>query len=161
METKKLIKGICYNAIACALYVALVYLFWFMSYESVQFRIAEILIFLVLINKKYTIGVTLGCVIANLLGPFGLMDALFGGLATLSACLLIVLCKKAWLALIFVPTCNILVGIEIAIIYHLTLGPAVISTLWVMFGEVVVTALGLLIYYLIHKREFIHYLGDF
>ena len=156
------IKSICYNAIVCALYVALVYLFYFMSYEAVQFRIAEILIFLVLINKKYTIGITMGCFIANLLGPFGIIDAVVGGAATLLSCILIVLCKKAWLGVIFIPVSNILVGIEIALIDHLTFTPAVITTLWVMLGEVVVAALGLGIYYLIIKKEkFIGFIGDF
>ena len=161
MENKNLIKTICYNAIVAALYVALVYLFYFMSFEAVQFRIAEILIFLVLINKKYTIGITLGCFIANILGPFGIIDAVVGSFATLLSCILIVICKKAWLGVIWIPVANILVGIEIALINHLTFGAAVITTLWVMLGEVVVAALGLGIYYLLRKKKFIGVIGDF
>ena len=156
----KVIRSICYNAIVCALYVMLVFIFGFMSYEALQFRIAEILIFLILINKKYQIGLTAGCFIANIIGPLGLIDAIVGALATLIACNLIHLCKKPWLMLIFLPISNILVGLEIAYIYALELIPAIISTLWIMLSELIMAVLALIIYYLLRKKNFIKYLGD-
>ena len=161
MENKSIIKTICYNAIVCALYVGLVFALGFMSYEALQLRVAEVLIFLVLVNKKYTIGITLGCFIANLIGPFGIIDAVVGGFATFLSCILIVLCKKAFLAVIFIPTCNILVGLEIAFIDHLDFYGGLIATLWVMLGELVVAILGLIIYYLLKDKKFMIFLGDY
>ena len=94
MHIQKTIKSITYNAIVCALYVIMVFALGFMSYNSLQIRLAEILILLVLINKKYTIGVSLGCFIANLIGPFGLIDAVIGGTATLLSCIFVYKFKK-------------------------------------------------------------------
>ena len=160
MNTNKVIRSICYNAIVCALYVMLVFIFSFMSYEALQLRIAEILIFLVLINKKYQIGLTLGCFIANIIGPLGLIDAIVGGTSTLIACNLIHLCKKPWLMLIFLPLSNILVGLEIAFIYALDFIPALISILWIMLSELIMASLALVIYYIFRKKNFMKFLGD-
>ena len=54
-----------------------------LSYMGVQFRISEILVLLAIFDPLYIGGLTLGCLIANLLGPNGPMDVLFGTLATL------------------------------------------------------------------------------
>lgn len=52
------------------------------SFGAVQFRIAEMLNFTAFYNRKYIIGVTLGCVIANFFGN-GWVDVLVGGGSTL------------------------------------------------------------------------------
>ncbi|MGH2268943.1 QueT transporter family protein [Streptococcus uberis] len=52
------------------------------SYGMYQFRVAEMMNFLALFNKKYIIAVTLGCMIANFYS-FGLIDVFVGGGSTL------------------------------------------------------------------------------
>ncbi|CQR25672.1 citrulline cluster-linked gene [Streptococcus varani] len=52
------------------------------SYGAYQFRIAEMMNFLAFYNRKYIIGVTIGCMIANLIG-FGWIDVFVGGSSTL------------------------------------------------------------------------------
>lgn len=153
MKTRKTIRSITFNAIVCALYVILVFVLGFMSFNSIQVRLAEILILLVLFNKKYTIGITLGCFIANLLGPFGLLDAFIGGLATLLSCLFLCIAKKPLLSIIIVPVCNILVGFELAYIYSFNFEAFLINTLWVMIGEAIAMTVGYIIYKIIIKNE--------
>ncbi len=153
MHIKKTIKSITYNAIVCALYVIMVFALGFMSYNAIQVRLAEILILLVLINKKYTIGVTLGCFIANLIGPFGLLDALVGGIATLLSCIFVSLAKKPIFSIIIVPVCNILVGFELAYIYSFNIQALIINTLWVMLGEAIAMTVGYIIFKYISKNE--------
>lgn len=153
MNIQKTIKSITYNAIVCALYVIMVFAFGFMSYNAIQVRLAEILILLVLINKKYIIGISLGCFIANLIGPFGLLDAVVGGCATLLSCIFVVLAKKPFFSIIIVPLCNILVGLELAYIYSFNLEALLINTLWVMLGEVIAMTIGYIIFKSFFKNE--------
>ena len=162
MRTQKAIREISFNAIVSALHVILVFSLGFMSYNALQVRLAEVLILLVLINKKYTVGITLGCFIANLIGPFGLIDAFVGGVATLLSCTLVSACKKPSLSIIIVPVCNILVGLELAYIYSFNFSAFLINTLWVMLGEAIAMIVGVIIFKLINKNEdLIKTIGDF
>ena len=74
-------------AMIAALYTAVSLLLAPLSYGAVQVRIAEALTLLPVFSPDAIIGVTLGCLLTNLLGssPF---DAVFGTLATLIAALL-------------------------------------------------------------------------
>ena len=51
------------------------------SYGAYQFRVSEMLVFLAFYNRKYIIGLTAGCMIANLYS-FGLIDVFVGGSQT-------------------------------------------------------------------------------
>ena len=77
--TKKLTR----TAIIAAIYAVITVAVAPLSYMGVQFRISEILVLLAIFDPLYIGGLTLGCLIANLLGPNGPMDVLFGTLATL------------------------------------------------------------------------------
>ena len=153
MKSNELIKRISFNAIICALYVALVFVFSFMSYESIQVRLAEVLIFLVLINKKYTIGITLGCFIANLIGPFGLIDAIIGSIATYLCCSMLIYAKRAWVGIFILPLCNILVGIEIAYLTSANYEATLMIILFIMIGEIIAGLLGTLVHRFIKNKK--------
>ena len=73
-------------AVIAAVYVVLCLALAPFSYGAVQVRIAEALCLLPVFGAEYIVGVTLGCFLANLLGST-VIDALFGTLATLLACL--------------------------------------------------------------------------
>ena len=85
MNQNSKIKKLVYSAIAAALYVVLTVAIAPLSYQAVQFRFSELLVFLAWIDPWYIPGLTLGCFIANLFGPFGIADAVGGSLATLFA----------------------------------------------------------------------------
>ncbi len=142
-ERRKNIHTIMKLSIIAGLYVVLTYALSFMSFGEIQFRMAEILMLLCFFNKKYSIALIIGCFIANLFSPYGLPDVIFGTLATMVACLGLIIFKgkHLWLASLFVPLGNIIVGIEIAIINSLPFDAAVIATLGVLFGEFVVVCL--------------------
>ena len=73
-------------AVIAAVYVVLCLALAPFSYGAVQVRIAEALCLLPVFGAEYIVGVTLGCCLANLLGST-VIDAVFGTLATLLACL--------------------------------------------------------------------------
>lgn len=70
-------------ALVAAIYVALTITppLNAISYGAYQFRISEMMNFTAFYNKKYIIGVTLGCMIANFFS-FGLIDVFVGGGST-------------------------------------------------------------------------------
>ncbi len=153
MNINKTIRSICYNAIICALYVVLVFIFSFISYESIQIRIAEVLIFLVLINKKYIYGITLGCFIANLIGPYGIIDAFVGSVSTMLCCILLIVINKAWTSIFILPLCNILVGIEISLILGLEIIPMLITISFIILGELITSIIGFFVFKLIKQNS--------
>ena len=71
-------------AMIAALYTAVSLLLAPLSYGAVQVRIAEALTLLPVFGPDAILGVTLGCLLTNLLGSSPI-DALFGTLATLLA----------------------------------------------------------------------------
>lgn len=71
--------------IIAALYLAVTFLLSAISFGPVQVRIAEGLTLLPILFPEAVIGLFLGCLLANLLGPFGAADIVFGSLTTLLA----------------------------------------------------------------------------
>jgi len=69
-------------ALIAATYVVLVYVFKPFSFNYIQVRIAEALTILPYFTPAAIPGVTIGCLIANILGG-NIFDILFGTLATL------------------------------------------------------------------------------
>lgn len=96
MNKRKLFstKMIAANGMIAAIYAVITIACGPLAYEFMQFRISELLNLLVFFNPYYTIGLTLGCLIANLASSVGPIDILFGTLTTLVACLLMVLYSK-------------------------------------------------------------------
>lgn len=143
MVLKDLIK----QSMIATIYVILVYTLSFASFGVVQFRVAEVLMVLVLLDKKSIIGVTLGCFVANLLGGAIIIDVIFGTMATAIAGMLMYMTrKKIGIALLWPALINgIIVGIILS--YGYLLAPIYISIPSVFFGEfVVLYALGLPVY---------------
>lgn len=155
-KNQTLLRVIVKNGVVAGLYVALVYAFGFMSFELVQFRIAEVLVLLCFFDRRYTYGIVIGCFIANAFGPYGIVDAFFGSAASLIACLLLSFSKNIFRGSLWVPVANIIVAVEIMIGFgsELTLPIALFNTASVMFGEfVVVSCLGIPLFNYIKKRN--------
>ena len=74
-------------AVIAALYVALTYISnaLGLAYNAVQFRLSEILTVLPVFTPAAIPGLTIGCLIANISSPFGIIDILCGALATFLA----------------------------------------------------------------------------
>ena len=70
-------------AMIAAIYVVLTMVFAPISYGEVQLRIAEALTILPFFTPAAIPGLTIGCLIANILGGAILPDIIFGSIATL------------------------------------------------------------------------------
>lgn len=73
-------------ALLAAAYTVLTVATGFMSFGNIQCRVAEALCVLPFFLPVTTWGLFVGCVLANLLGPNGMLDVLLGSLATLASC---------------------------------------------------------------------------
>ncbi|MCL2593363.1 MAG: QueT transporter family protein [Defluviitaleaceae bacterium] len=131
-----------------------------LSFGDVQFRISEILNLLAFINPIYGIGVVIGCFLANLTSPLGLLDPIFGTFATLLAVICISKTRKLQMAMprkLFIATLwptifsGPIVGFMLFWVLEL---PFFISTMWVSLGQfVVVTLAGYPIFRILHKNK--------
>lgn len=84
---KKLLttRSLCVSAVIAALYAAMTLLLPAISYGELQCRLSESLTVLPILFPQAIPGLFVGCLIANLLSPVGLVDIVFGSLATLLA----------------------------------------------------------------------------
>lgn len=138
-------------SIVAALYVALTVISHPFSYDLVQFRISEALMILVCFDKRYTWSMVIGCLISNIFS-FNIIDCLFGTLATLLACITMILVKNRFAAS-FAPAIfnGVIVGLELHIILQYPLIYAAVS---VAFGElVIVVILGNILANVINKNK--------
>lgn len=103
--------------IIAAVYAALTICTSAISYGPIQFRIAEALCILPFFHPAATVGLTLGCLIANLFSTVSALDIIVGTAATMLACLLVQRSKRPWLAPLPVVLVNaLMVGAEIGIV---------------------------------------------
>lgn len=108
------------TALVAAAYAALTYAFAWMSYDQLQFRVAEILVLFVFIEPKYGLGLILGCILANCASPLGVIDVVVGSFATL-------------LAIIFIASVRKVLGYNKKALIIASLGPVIFNSLLVGF----------------------------
>lgn len=82
-DRRKRILYIAQAALIAAVYTALVLLFEPISFNYIQFRIAEALTILPLFTSAAVPGLFLGCILGNLFGGAVILDVIGGSLATL------------------------------------------------------------------------------
>lgn len=139
-KTNLTTKAITANAFIAALYAVITILCAPLSYEFSQFRFSEALNLLVFFNPTYTIGLTVGCFIANVASTVGPLDMVFGTLATLISCLLIVwfskICKNLFINGLIPSLINAI--IVPFVIYLSSIGTSdsfeLSAMYWIMFG---------------------------
>ena len=153
----KRVKFICHAAIIAALYVLLTYLAAAMGLSSgaVQMRFSEALCVLPYFTAAAVPGVTVGCLLANILTGGAVLDIVFGTFATfIGAVLARMLRKNKWLVplpsvisnmAIIPPVLMIAYGAEEAY-------PFLLLTIGI--GEVIsIYGLGMMLLFALEKRK--------
>lgn len=74
-------------AMLAAIYAVLTLCISPLAYGQLQFRLSEVMIWFAAVTPAAIPGLTLGCVLANLGSPYGLLDILCGSCATFLAAL--------------------------------------------------------------------------
>lgn len=142
MKNEKL-QWLTKNAILAALYVALTLVFAPISYGAIQFRVAELLVMIPFFNKKWIPGIVIGCLIANMFSPLGIVDVVFGTLATLIGGIIVAHMKNIWLATLAPSIVNgLIVGTQLFVMFKAHL---IASMLYVFIGELVVVLISVIV----------------
>lgn len=131
-----------------------------LAYWNVQFRVSEALTVLPYFTSAAIPGLFVGCIVSNLVGMFGggglgLLDVIFGSLATLVAALCSWLLRsRKWLVPLPPVVINaVVVGLLLTYAYGVNL-PLAINMLTVAAGQLVVCyGLGLPLLYVLDKRR--------
>lgn len=113
LTTKKLTAA----ALTGAAYAVLSYFgsVFGITYGPIQCRFSEALCVLPFFLPETAWGLGVGCLITNLLSPYGILDIVVGSAATLLAALLTARCKSRWLAPLPPVLANtVLVGLVLA-----------------------------------------------
>ncbi len=109
------VRDLTLAAVIAALYATLTLVLPIPQYLGVQLRVAEAFTVLPFLFPAAVPGLTVGCLIANLLGSPLVVDWIFGTLATLIAAVWTSRVKNRWLAPLPPVICNaVIVGGEIA-----------------------------------------------
>ncbi len=145
MKSRSVARKIIVTGIVAALYAALTLGLAPISYGAVQFRLSEVLTLLAFVNPMYIGGLTLGCFLANLASPLGVVDVIFGTTATFLSVYMMSKTRNLFVASLWPVLFNgVIIGIELWALFKL---PLVLTMLQVAFGEfVVVSILGVLVF---------------
>ena len=114
---RRSVKDLTAAAVVAALYTALSLLSnsFGIAFGPVQCRFSEALTLLPMILPSSVYGLTVGCLLTNILSPYGLLDLIVGTIATFLAATLTRRCKNEFLAALPPVLCNaVLVGALLA-----------------------------------------------
>lgn len=155
------IKKLVTTALVASIYATLTLALGAISYGPVQFRISEIMVLLPFIKKDYIWGLTIGCFLANIIGPYGVPDIIFGTTATFLSVYAVYLTSKimndkkfALLVASVWPTVinAIIIGIMLNIFFGV---PLILAIMQVGFGQfVVITIVGVPLYKSLEGKYF-------
>jgi uncharacterized membrane protein len=159
-NTKKLtIAGV-----VAAGYFALTVLLAPISFGALQFRVSEVLCILPYFFPESVTGLFVGCLLSNLLGGLGIIDVIFGSLATLLAAVMTMKIKTKWLACLPPVIVN---GLVIGAVLAYTLNPGDFWRFYLIYGLQVAAGqlgvlylLGLPLMYALPRMKFFRGLCD-
>ena len=143
--------------VLAALYVVLTIFVAPFSYGAVQFRISEIFNHMISFNKRYIWSLILGCAIADVFSPLGMIDLAFGLPATIVTSFAIYFINKKVKSMklrlvvsTLVPTIGMApVAVELMIVNNLPFWATYGTT---ALGEFVSCAVGAVLIYALSRR---------
>jgi uncharacterized membrane protein len=140
-------------AFIAALYAALTIALQPISYGPIQVRVSEALTILPIFYVEAIPGLFLGCLIANIYGPFGILDIVLGSLLTLLAASLTYRFRMRIVFAFLSPVVVNGFGVA-AYLTFLTNVPYLILAGQIMLGELIaVVGLGSLVYITLLKLQ--------
>lgn len=145
-------RSLCLSAIIAALYAVLTMFLPALSYGAWQCRVSEAMTLLPVVLPQAIPGLFVGCLVANLLSPVGVLDIVFGSLATLLAAVgAYALRNKPILAAACPVVANgVIVGATLAYVYAL---PLWLTMFQVAAGEVLAVLIGFVLLQALKKVD--------
>ncbi|MFY9286805.1 MAG: QueT transporter family protein [Tissierellaceae bacterium] len=150
MTTNKLVRGALVAAMYAVLTMALP------AYGPLQFRLSEIMTLLAYYNPFYIIPLTLGCAIANLASPFGIIDIIFGSFSSFLALTAMSKTKNIYIASLWPAVFSIMIGIEIMLLSSEPVNFFIITGQIMLSQFIVVSLIGVPVTKFIAKNKFLN-----
>lgn len=151
MSSKKLVR----MSIITALYVILTYAVPALSYGPIQFRFSEVMTLLAFVDPFYIFPLTLGCAIANIGSPFGLIDVIVGSLASFLALYFMSKTKNLYIASLFPTLFSFIVGLEILILSNEPINFFLITGQIMISQFIVVSIIGISLFKVIKENKYV------
>lgn len=150
LDTRYLVS----QAFIATIYIVLLVVFQGVSFGVIQFRIAEVLLILMLFNHKHWLGLLIGTLIGNLLLSPIALDWIIGTGATGLTLFFMSQTKNETLALLWPSIFNgLIVGLQLTYIYGVPT-PLMLNIGSVFVGEFVVTFVaGMILVPIIKKNK--------
>lgn len=148
-------------AVIAAVYTALTLLLMPLSYGVMQIRVSEALTILPALTPAAIPGLFIGCLISNMIGPYGILDMVLGGAATLIAAIASYRLRSKPLLVPLPPiiTNGFIIGAMLHYAYSVPVSFPV-AVLWVGLGEAIACyGLGLPLLNYLRKRPSILRIG--
>lgn len=147
-----------FAALVGSIYAAITIALAPISYGQLQVRVSESLTLLPFFSSYSVWGLFAGCIIANIFGGAGIIDVVFGSLATLVAAWLTYYIGKSNLKYkrLLAPMPPVVINaVVVGLILKITLNlPLVISMLWVGLGEFISCyVIGLMLLSVVEKNK--------
>ena len=149
MNTKMITRG----AVVAALYAILT--LTLPAYGPLQFRLSEIMTLLAYFDPFYVVPLTIGCAIANIASPFGIVDVIFGSLASFLALTAMSKTKNIFLASIWPAFFSFIIGLEIMFLSTEPVNFFLITGQIMLSEFVVVTIIGIPVIKYVMRNEYV------
>ena len=143
------VKSMCRISIIAALYFVITMVCKPFVFGPVEFRLSEMLNFLMFIDPIYIVGITLGCALSNFF-TFGVMDVFIGSFSTFLVGILMWKSKRMWTGIIYATLGTSFIAWELWFFFGLAF--------WYQsavgaFGELVSMILGYIVAIYLFKNE--------
>lgn len=149
MKTNKLVRG----AVVAAIYAILT--LTLPAYGALQFRLSEIMTLLAFFDPFYVVPLTIGCAISNIASPFGIIDVIFGSLASFLALTAMSKTKNIFLASIWPAFFSFIIGLEIMFLSTEPVSFFLVTGQIMLSEFVVVTIIGVPVMKYVMRNEYV------
>jgi uncharacterized membrane protein len=125
-------------AVISAVYTALTLILMPFSYGVMQVRVSEALTILPYFTPAAIPGLFVGCLVSNMIGPYGILDMVIGSSATLIAAICSYFLRRSPILVPLPPVIanGVLIGGMLYYAYSVPM-PLIACVLWVAAGELI------------------------
>ena len=141
--------------VLAALYALLTYALPALAYGPIQFRLSEVMTLLAFIDPFYILPLTLGCALANLGSPFGMIDVIVGSFASFLALYSMSRTRNIFLASLWPTFFSFIIGLEILILSNEPINFFLVTGQIMISEFIVVTLIGIPFLKIIEKNKYI------
>lgn len=151
MNAKRLTR----MAVVTSLYIILTYTLPALAYGPIQFRLSEVMTLLAFIDPFYILPITLGCALVNIGSPFGIIDVIFGSLASFLALHSMGKTKNIYIASLWPTLFCFIIGLEIFFLSSEPINFFLITGQIMLSEFVVVSIAGIGLFKVIEKNDYV------